>query len=159
MKLGSDHAMDVIRNTGLGIIGRITTIRPAIATNDELIASWLKKYLRQNTKDAYAAEVRAFRSFVGRPLQAVKKGDIEAYADNITGLAASTQSRRGSCLCRPHCGRASCRYAAMPGRRIQCSVPARAVASHGCRCLALLMRYSKRSPSGRACQPRHLPSG
>jgi site-specific recombinase XerD len=93
--------MDVIRKPGTALLpspGRLVIIRPPIATDEDLIASWLKKYVRQNTKDAYAADVRAFRAFVGLPLQAVAEGDVEAYADSITGLAASTQSRRLSAV-------------------------------------------------------------
>jgi site-specific recombinase XerD len=89
------------RNTGTEIVasaGRMVVIRPPIATDDELIASWLKKYVRENTKAAYDADVRAFRAFVGLPLQAVAEGDIEAYADSLTELAASTQSRRLSAV-------------------------------------------------------------
>ncbi len=67
---------------------------PAQAHNDEyLLALWLHRRSAA-TQRAYAADLTAFLAHVGRPLQAVTLGDVQAFQDTLATLAPTTEARR-----------------------------------------------------------------
>src|ERR1700712_4599253 len=71
---------------------------PAQARSDEhLLALWLHGRSAA-TQRAYAADLRAFLSHVGRPLQAVTLGDVQAFQDTLATLAPATEARRLSAV-------------------------------------------------------------
>ncbi len=71
---------------------------PAQADNDEhLLALWLHGRSAA-TQRAYAADLAAFLAHVGRPLQAVTLGDVQAFQDTLATLAPATEARRLSAV-------------------------------------------------------------
>lgn len=68
---------------------------PCQADSDEhLVALWLHGR-GPRTLAAYATEARLFLAFLdGRPLRAVRLGDLHAYADSLAHLAPASQASR-----------------------------------------------------------------
>lgn len=62
-------------------------------SDDDLIAAWLHGRTRC-TLASYAMAVRAFRSFVAKPLGQVQIADVHAYADSLTHLAPRSRVTR-----------------------------------------------------------------
>lgn len=65
---------------------------PAIPTDDQLVAMWLHGRTA-HTLRAYAGDVARFRAFVGKPFARVTLPDLQAFADALSPLAASSQGR------------------------------------------------------------------
>lgn len=65
---------------------------PPYTTDDELIDLWLHGKA-QHTITAYRADVAAFRAFSRKPLRATYLGDLQRYADVLSG-APATRARR-----------------------------------------------------------------
>jgi len=61
--------------------------RPA-ATDDQLVELWLHGR-SPHTRRAYRADSERFRAFVGKPLAMVTLGDLQAFADSLTGKPSS----------------------------------------------------------------------
>jgi integrase/recombinase XerD len=58
-----------------------------------MVELWLRRHRNPNTKQAYAADAKLFRSSVAKPLHQVTVADLEDFADRIAGSAAASQSR------------------------------------------------------------------
>jgi site-specific recombinase XerD len=73
-------------------VGQVWQPPPSQADNDDhLVALWLHGR-SPRTLASYATEARAFRAFLeGRPLRAVRLGDLHAYIDRMAHLAASSR--------------------------------------------------------------------
>src|SRR5947209_3231984 len=59
------------------------------AIDDELVRRWLRSYLSDHTRDAYARDVARFRAFVQKPLAAVGIDELQDFADSLTGQPTS----------------------------------------------------------------------
>jgi site-specific recombinase XerD len=71
---------------------------PAQSHNDaRLIGLWLHGR-SAGTARAYAADIRGFLAHSGRSLRAVTVGDVQAFADSLTGLAATSRARKLSAV-------------------------------------------------------------
>lgn len=57
-------------------------------SDDQLIALWLHGR-SIHTQRAYRADVERFRVFLGQPLHDVTLGDLQDFADSLTGSRAS----------------------------------------------------------------------
>ena len=65
-----------------------------LADSDEtLIALWLHGR-GLHTRRAYEADASAFLATIGKPLRAATLGDMQAFADSLTGTAPASQARR-----------------------------------------------------------------
>jgi hypothetical protein len=76
---------------------RFAPASPAVAppgsTDDAMVDLWLGRYTRSvHTRRGYATDIRAFRSFVGRPLREVTGADVNAFAAPVL-LTPSLWSR------------------------------------------------------------------
>jgi integrase/recombinase XerD len=60
----------------------------AAATDDQLVELWLHGRSR-HTQRAYRADSERFRSFVAKPLAMVTLGDLQAFADSLSGKPSS----------------------------------------------------------------------
>jgi len=65
--------------------------------NGALVRLWLHGR-PVTTRRAYGGDVDRFLAFAGKPLAEVTLGDVQAFADGLTGLAAATQGRRLSAV-------------------------------------------------------------
>src|SRR5919204_3520874 len=63
----------------------------------ELIRLWLHGR-PATTRRAYGGDIDRFLAAVGKPLAEVTLGDVQAFADSLSGLAAATQGRRLSAV-------------------------------------------------------------
>src|SRR5437867_9922804 len=73
--------------------GGITLAPNQGASSDEqLLKLWLDGR-SPNTQRAYASDASRFRSFVGKPLQAVTLADLQDFADCLWALAPASQCR------------------------------------------------------------------
>ncbi len=61
-------------------------------TDGQLIGLWLHGR-SEHTQRAYRADVAALLAFVARPLPALTLGDLQAWADSLTGSAATRHRR------------------------------------------------------------------
>jgi len=75
---------------GEGGIG-VAASQPA-SSDEQLVKLWLHGR-SPNTQRAYASDVSRFRSFVGKPLQAVTLADLQDFADCLWALAPASQCR------------------------------------------------------------------
>ena len=58
----------------------------------QVVALWIRGRSR-HTQRAYRANAGRFLKFVGKPLAQVTLGDIQAFADSLTGLAESSKAQ------------------------------------------------------------------
>jgi integrase/recombinase XerD len=65
---------------------------PAESTDAQLVQLWLHGK-SPHTQRAYRADSARFFACVARPLRAVTLGDLQAFADSLAGLAASSRAR------------------------------------------------------------------
>jgi integrase/recombinase XerD len=65
---------------------------PSVPTDDQLVAMWLHGRTAHTVR-AYAGDVARFRAFVGKALARVTLPDLQAFADALSPLAASSQGR------------------------------------------------------------------
>ena len=65
---------------------------PPDATEEQLIGLWLHGK-SQNTIRAYRRDIAAFRAFIGKPIRLAYLGDLQRYADALTGSPASCARR------------------------------------------------------------------
>lgn len=73
---------------------RRAAMLPDNATDDTVIALWLRKYKKHpNTQAAYSADTERFRGFVDKPLREVTLQDLYDYADSLEALEDATQAR------------------------------------------------------------------
>src|SRR5690349_21110396 len=76
----------------------VTIAPPAISmvehasTDDQVVALWLHGRSR-HTRRAYSANASRFLAFVDQPLAQVSLGSVQAFADTLSGLAASSQAQ------------------------------------------------------------------
>jgi site-specific recombinase XerD len=71
----------------------LVTSTTAQAANDaHLVDLWLHGRPK-TTRRAYRADVARFLAYVDRPLQAVTLGDVQAFADDLQGLAPASRAR------------------------------------------------------------------
>jgi integrase/recombinase XerD len=63
------------------------------ATDDHLVQLWLHGRSR-HTQRAYRADSERFRAFVAKPLAMVTLGDLQAFADSLTGLIKPSSRAR-----------------------------------------------------------------
>lgn len=61
-------------------------------TDEQLIALWLHGRSKA-TQRAYRADVERFLAYVGKPVQGVKLGELQAFADSLEGLAPTSRAR------------------------------------------------------------------
>ncbi len=66
-------------------------------TDEQLLRLWLHGRPATTTR-AYTADVDRFRAFVGKPLQSVTVGDVQAFADTLDGLSDATRARKLSAV-------------------------------------------------------------
>jgi len=72
----------------------LKTPTPSRVQDDErLIAMWLHGK-SHNTRDAYFRDVLLFTDFVDKPLPRVGLGDVQAYADSLSGYRPATRARK-----------------------------------------------------------------
>lgn len=83
----------------LGLGTQMTTVASAKhvglgpgSTDHRLVDLWLHGR-PPHTQRAYRADIDRFLAFVARPLTTVTLGDIQAFADSLAGLAASSRAR------------------------------------------------------------------
>src|SRR5437667_3732244 len=62
------------------------------SSDEQLLKLWLHGR-SPNTQRAYGSDVSRFRSFVGKPLQAVTLADLQDFADSLSALAPASQCR------------------------------------------------------------------
>ena len=68
-------------------------VMPCQADSDEhLINLWLHGR-GKHTRRAYAAELRRFQEFIGKPFQTVRLDDLQRFVDSIEGLADASRAR------------------------------------------------------------------
>jgi integrase/recombinase XerD len=78
--------------------GRIA-MHAQVASDEELIETWIESFSASaNTRNAYAHDIREFRTFFGGPLASVTVRDIQRFAATLVHLAPATQSRRLSAV-------------------------------------------------------------
>jgi integrase/recombinase XerD len=65
---------------------------PPDATEEQLIELWLHGK-SPNTIRAYRRDIAAFRAFIGKPIRLAYLGDLQRYADALTGSPASSARR------------------------------------------------------------------
>src|SRR5664279_2798057 len=65
---------------------------PPDATEEQLIALWLHGK-SGNTIRAYRRDIAAFRAFIGKPIRLAYLGDLQRYADALSGSPASCARR------------------------------------------------------------------
>jgi integrase/recombinase XerD len=63
-------------------------ITDADATDEQLIALWLHERSRHTIR-AYRRDVERLRAFLGKPLRAATLGNLQAFADTLTGEGSS----------------------------------------------------------------------
>lgn len=61
-----------------------TVMQTQAHTDQQLIALWLHGR-PANSQRAYLADIEKFLAYVGKPLQAVTLGDLQAFVDSLTG--------------------------------------------------------------------------
>lgn len=66
----------------------IATTSDADATDDQLVQLWLHGR-SVHTIRGYRRAIEGFRTFVDKPLRAVRLADLQAYADTLAGAASS----------------------------------------------------------------------
>ena len=67
-------------------------IEEQASSDDQLIAIWLHGR-SPHTQRAYGADLARFRDSVGKPLAAVTVGDLQHFADSLSGQAPASRSR------------------------------------------------------------------
>jgi site-specific recombinase XerD len=73
----------------------VQTVIPQQASSDHgMVALWLGNYRSPHTRRRYAADARAFLTFVGKPLRAVTLGDIQAFGISLSGGSSGTAACR-----------------------------------------------------------------
>lgn len=77
---------------------------PSASTDDELIEIWIRRQRSPKTRLAYAREAGRFRSFTGKPIQAVGLRDLLDYAEFLSTVRP--QRGKGQTLRRSSQGRA-----------------------------------------------------
>ena len=84
---------ELIVQTAQGPLLPMLAPMPSQADSDEqLIELWL--FARgEHTRQAYTADVCRFRRFVDKPLQSVTLGDLQAFVNQLHGLADSSRAR------------------------------------------------------------------
>jgi integrase/recombinase XerD len=81
------------------LAGRSVELAAAETSDDGMVALWLGKYTRSaHTRRGYAADIRAFRTFVAKPLRLVTGSDVNDFAACLAHLAPATQARRLSAV-------------------------------------------------------------
>jgi integrase/recombinase XerD len=65
---------------------------PPDTTEEQLIGLWLHGK-SENTVRAYRQDIAAFRAFIGKPIRLAYLGDLQRYADALTGSRASIARR------------------------------------------------------------------
>jgi hypothetical protein len=65
---------------------------PPDATEQQLIGLWLHGK-SPNTIRAYRRDIAAFRAFIGKPIRLAYLGDLQRYADALSGSPASCARR------------------------------------------------------------------
>ncbi len=66
-------------------------------TDEQLLRLWLHGRPATTTR-AYTADVDRFRAFVGKPLQSVTLGDVQAFSDSLDGLSDTSRARKLSAV-------------------------------------------------------------
>jgi integrase/recombinase XerD len=66
----------------------LSTAPRQVATDDQLVALWLHGR-SPHTQRAYRRDSERFRTFVGKPLAMTTLGDLQAFADSLTGKPSS----------------------------------------------------------------------
>jgi len=65
---------------------------PPDTTEEQLIGLWLHGK-SENTVLAYRQDIAVFRGFIGKPIRLAYLGDLQRYADALTGSSASIARR------------------------------------------------------------------
>ena len=73
--------------------GTVAAIPQQAPDDQTLLRLWLHGRARA-TAAAYAHDAQAFLAHAGRPIRAVTLGDVQAYADSLSGLAPASQARK-----------------------------------------------------------------
>lgn len=67
------------------------------SSDDQVLAMWLHGRSK-STARAYAADAAAFLAYVAKPLRMVTVGDVQGFADHVSGLATASQARKLSAV-------------------------------------------------------------
>ena len=75
---------------GFPTVGNVPAAIPETADHDrQLVAMWIARSESPNTRRNYQRQAERFLAFVGRPLETVGLGDVQAYLASLTGSAAT----------------------------------------------------------------------
>jgi site-specific recombinase XerD len=69
-------------------------IPPQATSDDGMVELWLGNYRSVHTRRRYAADARAFRSFVAKPLRDVTVRDIQGFGASLSGASTGTAACR-----------------------------------------------------------------
>jgi integrase/recombinase XerD len=69
-------------------------IPPQATSDDGMVDLWLGNYRSTHTRRRYAADARAFLTFVSKPLRTVTLGDIQAFGASLSGGSSGTAACR-----------------------------------------------------------------
>lgn len=67
-------------------------------TDDHLVALWLSRHESPHTRRNYARQAESFLRHVGRPLAAVRLGELQAYLATLDGKASATRANATAAL-------------------------------------------------------------
>src|SRR6058998_2023284 len=82
----------ILRSASAVDEGGITAAASQASGDQQLQKLWLHGR-SPNTQRAYGSDVSRFRSFVGKSLHAVTLGDLQDFADSLSGLAPASRCR------------------------------------------------------------------
>ncbi len=72
-------------------------IPPQVERDEQLLALWLFDR-PEETRRAYAGDVRGFLAHTGKPIQAITLGDVQGFIANLAGLAPASRGRKLSAV-------------------------------------------------------------
>ena len=71
----------------------LTVIPPQATSDDGMVELWLGNYRSAHTRRRYAADARAFRAFVCKPLRDVTVRDIQGFGASLSGSSGTAACR------------------------------------------------------------------
>ncbi len=92
-------AIHTIQSQSLPTVGppRAAAFPRQAETDEQLLRLWLHGRPATTTR-AYSADVDRFRAFVGKSLQSVTVGDVQAFSDSLDSLSDASRARKLSAV-------------------------------------------------------------